>query len=418
MKKNKSLLFLVLIIGSLLISPILIVSNLSGSNTQIYLDDDNALHYTAPQSVTYRIDSSFTFTKTGPYLPQYEFLEIRWEDRNTNSSFTNDIPPYQEVNIINENIIGNSNPIIEEIDGFNNTYISFDAGLGIGGQVKINRTFNITVNEIEFESISDSEIGSYDYTDEIFTLYCNKSETYFDTSDPDLISLSNNITNSDDNPVVKARKFYNWIIDNIQYEVQGPERGASWAYDNKKGDCSEYADLMVTLLRIESIPARKILGFVISNNPQKEPSIGDSYSYYQNYDGSTESIDSTLTQHAWIEYYVPNIGWIACDPTWGSSGYNYFNYMDYIHVASNIGAWFNFSGKKFSEFPIYPFIGGSLNSYDYNYEMNITVIDTNLNTIDWILLLTIVIGIIGIIALVGIIYYIVRRRKRTKDNFY
>jgi len=418
MRKNKSLIFLSLIIGSLFISPILVIHNFNGLNDQIDLSGDEASHYITPQSVTYRIETNFTFIRRTIGLRTYEFKEIRWEDRNANSSLTNNLPPYQEVNLKNEKITGNTTSINEEIDGFNNSYITFDALKGFEGEVKINRTFNITVNEIEFESISESEIGSYDYSDEIFGLYCNKSETYFDTSDPDLISLSNNLTNSGDNPVEIARKFYNWITDNIQYEVQEPERGASWAYDNMKGDCSEYADLMVTLLRIENIPARKVLGFVVSNNPQKDPSIGDTYNYYQNYDGSTGTIDSTLTQHAWIEYYVPNIGWIACDPTWGSSGYNYFNYMDFLHVASNVGAWFNFSGSPFSEFPIYPFIGGSLNSYDYNYNINITVIDTNLNTVDWILILTIVVGIIGIIALVGIIYYIVRRRKRTKDNFY
>jgi hypothetical protein len=270
------------------------------------------------------------------------------------------------------------------------------------------------VNEVKFNDIYSSDIGSYNYSDRIFSLYCNKSETFFDITDTNLISLSNDLVNPEDNPVQKARKIYDWITENILYEVQNEEKGASWAYSNRKGDCSEYADLMITLLRIQNIPARKVLGFVVTPEVQKIPKIGDYFTYDLTYDGSSTNKTSNLTQHAWLEYFVPNIGWIACDPTWGVSGLNYFNYMDYFHIASNIGAWFNYSSVSISEYPIYPYVYRiDYHSYDYSYQIRITVIDINLKTIDWILI-SIFISL-GAISLVGIAYYIINKRKKSRN---
>lgn len=41
---------------------------------------------------------------------------------------------------------------------------------------------------------------------------------------------------------------------------------------------------------------------------------------------------SQLYDHSWIEYFVPNIGWLACDPTYVDSGSKYFNGLDFKHI--------------------------------------------------------------------------------------
>jgi len=86
-----------------------------------------------------------------------------------------------------------------------------------------------------------------------------------------------------DNPVEKAEKICNWVSSNIVYNglLDKQEKGALWAYTNLQGDCSEFSSLMVTLLRIQGIPARKISGFVISNYPPTRPAVGNTWNFHK-----------------------------------------------------------------------------------------------------------------------------------------
>lgn len=79
----------------------------------------------------------------------------------------------------------------------------------------------------------------------------------------------------------------------IKYEINHIRDKASNALNLGKGDCSEYSDLFIALLRATDIPSRLIIGWVI------KPS------------------SLSLESHGWVEFYSPKYGWIQCDPTWG-----------------------------------------------------------------------------------------------------
>lgn len=65
----------------------------------------------------------------------------------------------------------------------------------------------------------------------------------------------------------------------------------------KRGVCQDYAHLMIGICRIFNIPARYVSGYHF---------IGD-------LDGHT--VDLQHASHAWIEAYIPSIGWVEFDPT-------------------------------------------------------------------------------------------------------
>ncbi|MFX1555131.1 MAG: hypothetical protein ACFFBV_14485, partial [Promethearchaeota archaeon] len=106
--------------------------------------------------------------------------------------------------------------------------------------------------------------------------------------------------------------------------------------------------------------------------PTIRPTPGDSWNFY------TNNLITTILGHAWIEYYVADIGWIACDPTWNKIT-NYFNRIDFIRFNLNVGANFFFPpSDTVSEFgnPIIGYIYGD--TYLYNYNVKITVLESNL----------------------------------------
>ncbi|MHA1930959.1 MAG: transglutaminase-like domain-containing protein [Promethearchaeota archaeon] len=371
--------------------------------------DYGVSNYNVTQSVKYNVEINFTLThKSGPN--NYIFKFARLNNRMPNSTETQYTPPYQESELLYNYATGYSALNMGHNDQFNNTYDSFNATLGAESSVTLSQHYIIELNDINFQDVNIADIGTYNMSDEIFDLYCNNTEPYYERDNLTLIALSDSLVEPTDNPIQKAQKIFNWVSSQLTYNGNLPlqEKGALWAYDNLEGDCSEYSSLMITLLRIQGIPARKVTGFLVSNNPALRPQIGNSWNFY-----ATDSGDNMLG-HAWIEYYVPNIGWIACDPTWKGT---YFNNIDYLRFNVNIGANFFFPpSNTVSEFgnPIFVYSLGA--TYTFNYNIDITVIESNLVPPGQLPLLFLVFIGIGVAAVLLMITLIVKRSR--KKNLY
>jgi transglutaminase-like putative cysteine protease len=368
-------------------------------------------HYEVKQSVTYQVEINFSVSQHTDAATWY-FKVPRLNDRTPNSTLTPYCPPYQESSLLYNNITG-YNPseiIIGHNDRYNNTYDSYNATLLALESVKLSQKYVVKLNELQFSTIQDSDIGVYNYSDDIFQLYCNKSDAFYNRTDPNLIAASNSIVGSEVNPVKKAEKICNWVSNFLTYNnTILDEIGASYAYGNQSGDCSEFSSLMITLLRIQDVPARKVTGFVISDTASFKPQEGDIYSFTME-----KGKIPTILGHAWVEYYVPDIGWIACDPTWHKITGDYFNKIDYLHFSFNIGSWFFYPPDlNCSEFSVPRIYGFGSGDWDYDYEFKVTVLETNYLSIDLLgLVIVIIIAAVLIIALTSII--ITTRRKRAK----
>jgi hypothetical protein len=336
-------------------------------------------NYNIIQSVGYEVEINFSLVHVSG-LGSYIFKFARLNNRVPNSTLTRYTPPYQYSDLLYNKILGCAPNNVNEghIDKYNNTYDSFNATFlplsQEGREITFNQKYDVILNAIKFQNIEESQVGKYNPREEIFSLYCNHSEPYYEIDDPSLIELSNNIVQPGDTPIGKAEQICNWVSNNLEYKLDMPkqEKGALWAYNNLEGDCSEFSSLMVTLLRIQGIPARKVTGFLISNDPTDRPVKGDVYFF------RVTNSNSNIFGHAWVEYYVPNIGWIACDPTWNHNS-NYFNTFDYLRFTLNVGANFFFPPySTISEFsnPIFSYTLGA--EYEFSYNIKITVTESNL----------------------------------------
>ena len=392
---------------------LLIISFPLNLNSELKVSSSTGVsNYSIDQSVTYQVELNYTFTHTRSSPQDYYFKVARLNDRQPNSSLTQYSPPYQEAQLLYNSITGSDTLIMDSHDKFNNTYDLFNSTLSIDEIITLSQNYLIKLNGVAFGSIGDTDIGSYDTSDEMFNLYCNNSETNYEINDPDLIAASNSIVDSSDNPLEKARKICENVSNYLTYDGSLPaeEKGALWAFDNKRGDCSEYSTLMITLLRIQGIPARKVSGYLIVAESEFNPMVGDVFTFTADSSGS-----SNFLGHAWVEYYIPEIGWIACEP----QNSNSYKKIDYKRFNLNIGAWFFVPGASpgynyASEFPFLPSpVASDHDAYTYNYEVKLTVLETDLLSTELIVIIVIV-AIVGIV-IVGVTLLIRSSRKKRKQ---
>ena len=69
-------------------------------------------------------------------------------------------------------------------------------------------------------------------------------------------------------------------------------------YASKAGVCQDFTNLFITLARLLGIPARYVCGYIYTGNA-----------------GLTRAHSDE--SHAWVQLYIPNVGWKGFDPTNG-----------------------------------------------------------------------------------------------------
>ena len=118
------------------------------------------------------------------------------------------------------------------------------------------------------------------------------------TDAPPLKALDRQITNASQNPYQKADAIFQWIVHNINYNYTLQASGSAiMTLKTHLGICSDFADLYTALLRTDHIPAELVGGYVTNNGAGQ---------------GGF---------HQWVEFYLPSVGWVVADPTWGRLGY-------------------------------------------------------------------------------------------------
>ena len=115
--------------------------------------------------------------------------------------------------------------------------------------------------------------------------------------------LSQKLAGGETNPAAKARKFYNWITENIKYsyalEYSTIRNISDYCLSKGYGDCGQAALLFITLCRYNSIPARWQSGWL--------------------------TMPGGKTIHDWTEIYLKSYGWVPVDPYMGVFAMQYFS---------------------------------------------------------------------------------------------
>jgi transglutaminase-like putative cysteine protease len=93
-----------------------------------------------------------------------------------------------------------------------------------------------------------------------------------------------------------ARACCHYVYTNFKYQkgITNIETTVDEILDHRFGVCQDFAHVLLQLLRTAGIPSRYVSGYIC---PNKSGLRGE---------GAT---------HAWVEYYLPGMGWVGLDPT-------------------------------------------------------------------------------------------------------
>jgi len=174
----------------------------------------------------------------------------------------------------------------------------------------------------EFVSVTDATIWETRYfifpdkvgalqeiPKEIMALYLENNEKY-QIDHPVIREALKECVGEEKNPYWIARKIFNYLIENMYYEMVGGWNTAPTVLDRGNGSCSEYTFVYIAMCRAAGLPARYVGSVVVRNDDV--------------------SMDDVF--HRWAEVYLPNYGWIPVDPSGGDQELprdqaNYFGHL-------------------------------------------------------------------------------------------
>ncbi|MGJ8655965.1 MAG: transglutaminase family protein [Akkermansiaceae bacterium] len=114
---------------------------------------------------------------------------------------------------------------------------------------------------------------------------------------PEIWRLAIDLTQGSTSIYEQAMLMMTWIHKNFEYKPGSTLVDTSMinAFSMKKGVCQDFAHVMLGLCRAVGIPARYASGYL--------------------YNGPADQLLGAQASHAWIEVYLPYVGWIGFDPT-------------------------------------------------------------------------------------------------------
>jgi transglutaminase-like putative cysteine protease len=184
-----------------------------------------------------------------------------------------------------------------ETDSEGNTFVYLELA-NPPRDMKVTETFHLTRHE---ENSGVDAKKTRPITDEERTRYGKYLAPNTNVIiDDEIRKLSAEITGGEQNPVVAARKLYDWTLQNVDYWVKYPDKfkasgigSTEYCLRSRTGNCTDFHSLWASLARAGGIPTQIVYGSFL----KKE------------LDGK----DADQSYHCWPEFYAPSFGWVPHD---------------------------------------------------------------------------------------------------------
>jgi len=229
------------------------------------------------------------------------------EKQNLWVALIRDIPPYQK--LVTRNISPSQYELVT--DEYGNEYAEFDfSEHPAGSELQVVIEYEVIAYELNY----DLEICEGPSIQE-FT----QPELRVESANPQIVAISKNLSADTKTACGQVRAFYDYVGDELVYTYNRNDWGAQAALGPMGADCTEFSSLMMALSRAAGIPARYFEGLLYLDE---------------------ETNGLAQTEHAWLDVYLPGIGWVAMDPTLGRSpifAETYFAHYTPQHIIVTVG---------------------------------------------------------------------------------
>lgn len=215
---------------------------------------------------------------------------------NTNRIY---LYPYNDVNqqLISHSIKVTGDPnIITHIDVFNNR-VGFFNYLKPHDSMMISSEAEIVVKE--FNPINNKNYDKNDwnilrnYGFDINLIPYLKVDQFFQKKK--FNKFFNDLKDNNDSVLDFSNKICEYVYKNFEYKkgITDVYSTTDQVWKLKSGVCQDFSNVLIQIYRLVNIPARYVSGYIYA----KDGLVGS---------GAT---------HAWVEIFIPNIGWYGIDPT-------------------------------------------------------------------------------------------------------
>jgi len=165
-------------------------------------------------------------------------------------------------------------------------------------ELKIVETFVLTRNEVR-TNVDPRQAKPLTEADRAKFAPYLAANKYVEIDD-DIRKVAYEIVGNETNPVLAARKLYDWVLHNVDYWVKDPKNkkaspvgSASYCLTFRTGNCTDFESLWTSLARAQGIPTRIVYGSFF------KPELNGN--------------DLDQSYHCWAIFYAPGIGWIPHD---------------------------------------------------------------------------------------------------------
>lgn len=137
-------------------------------------------------------------------------------------------------------------------------------------------------------SISTTKSGQLEKPSKDFL----KASASIQSDAPEIMKIAETIAGNADTDKEKVKKAIDWMKVNMHFEYDVIRQTSLDILHRKRGDCTEFSILFVTIARAMGVPARGIAGLAFSDQSE------------------------TFVPHQWAEVFIDG-GWEMVDPAWG-----------------------------------------------------------------------------------------------------
>lgn len=272
--------------------------------------DGNLIRYTFPKSADLKRSVSLIFGESTIYEANFAFPL----DNTTGQTkrFTVTLPPDTSSQKIFIKSLS-PEPVATRLDGDGNVLADYDVPART--KIVVNTDVAAQVKYLEYDLSTSGSMQ--DIPAEITKKYTGQTQ-YWQSTSPQLQVKAAQAVAGTDKVIDKVRNLYKLTVDTLSYNNEkikyNIRQGSDKALANPDNAvCLEYSDLLIALLRSQNIPARMPVGYAYAGNLKQSKAVSDSL-------------------HSWVEVYVPGIGWMNLDPTWGEK-FDNFGKSDLDHFA-------------------------------------------------------------------------------------